>query len=111
MEQVNIELFSKPISVNKLYTGRRRLTKDGARAKRDISLEIKMHWKKEPVQDEVTLNVIFYMQNKRTDIDNLLKGLLDCMTGIVYQDDRQITELHVYKEVDKSNPRTIIQIL
>ena len=34
---------------------------------------------------------------KKPDIDNLAKALLDGMNGIVYQDDCQITSLHMTK--------------
>ena len=31
------------------------------------------------------------------DCDNLAKGVLDAMTGIVWYDDAQVAELHIYK--------------
>lgn len=33
----------------------------------------------------------------KCDCDNLAKGVLDAMTGIVWYDDDQVVELHVYK--------------
>lgn len=38
-----------------------------------------------------------YKDKRRRDIDNILKGLLDCLNGIIYKDDSQILEIHVYK--------------
>lgn len=64
------------------------------------------------IEEDVALNVMFYFKDERKrDIDSHLKCLLDSMTGIIYRDDSQITELHVFKEVDKKNPRTVVQIL
>lgn len=34
----------------------------------------------------------------KCDCDNLAKGCLDAMTGIVWYDDSQVVELHVYKQ-------------
>ncbi len=33
----------------------------------------------------------------KPDIDNLVKQVLDCMNGIVWEDDKQVVELEVYK--------------
>lgn len=33
----------------------------------------------------------------RTDVDNIAKFVLDCLNGIVYQDDRQVVELYACK--------------
>ena len=64
------------------------------------------------IEGDVAVNVIFYFPNKiKRDIDSHLKALLDSMSGIVYKDDSQITELHVYKYIDKDNPRTEISIV
>ena len=99
------------ISVNKMYRGRRFLSKEGKDTKYAIGLELLAMGKFEPSEAPVALNVIFYVKNNRADLDNMLKALLDCLTGILYKDDSQITELHIFKEIDKDNPRTLIQIL
>lgn len=106
-----IELKTQPISVNKMYRGRRFLTKEGKDIKEAIKWEIAAQWQNELLTGPVTLNVMFYVSNGGTDIDNQLKGLLDCMTKLVYKDDSLIEELHVYKTIDKENPRTVIQVV
>lgn len=109
MKTIHIE--TEPISVNRMYRGRRFLTKDGKAVKDAIAWEVSSQWRIAPIKGVVALNIMFYFKNKRMDIDNALKGLLDCMTGLVYEDDSQIEELHVFKMVDKENPRTEIQVL
>jgi Holliday junction resolvase RusA-like endonuclease len=37
------------------------------------------------------------MHTKKPDIDNLIKGVLDGMNGVVYRDDTQIVNLHSTK--------------
>lgn len=55
--------------------------------------------------------MFYYGDNRKRDIDAYLKILLDAMSEIVYEDDSQITEMHLFKEVDIANPRTVIQVL
>ena len=107
----SIHISTEPISVNALYTGRRFLTKNGKATKEAMSWEIKSWWKHEPLKDDVCINVLFYFKDNRKDIDGCLKALLDCMQGIVYENDRQITELHIFKMIDKKKPRVEIQVL
>jgi Holliday junction resolvase RusA-like endonuclease len=49
---------------------------------------------------------------KRPDADNLIKNIEDCLNGIAYIDDSQITELHVWKDYHSGDegPKTIIRI-
>lgn len=46
---------------------------------------------------------------KRPDVDNMAKFYLDCMTGMVFNDDAQITELNLRK-VYGINPSVLIRI-
>lgn len=107
----SILVKTEPISVNRMYRGRKFLTKDGKATKDAIAWEIASQVKSEPLVGSVAVNVLFYFKNPRMDIDNALKALLDCMTGIIYKDDSQIEELHVFKMIDKENPRIEIQVL
>ena len=106
-----ITLTTPMISVNKMYRGRRFLSKEGKETKTAIAWEIASKGQIEALQGNVALNIIFYVKNNRADIDNMLKALLDCMTGLIYKDDSQVTEMHIFKEIDKHNPRTVIQIV
>lgn len=95
-----------------MYRGRRFWTKRGKDTKLGMQSEIAVQSKNEPITGDVVLNVLFYFKdNRKRDIDSHLKCLLDAMTGIVYEDDSQITELHIFKEIDRKNPRVEIQVL
>ena len=110
-----IVLYTKPCPINQKYgiiNGRNLLTKRYRDAKRDLGLEILAGWQNETMLGDVTLNILQYFGDKRKrDVDGAIKIIMDAMEGIVYENDNQVTELHVYKEIDKENPRTVIQIL
>ena len=100
-----IELTTEPISVNALYTGRRFLTPNGKATKEAMAWEVKCQWKDEIITEQVHVSVVFYLKDNRKDLDGLLKALFDCLTGIVWKDDRQVVGLHAFKRIDKQNPR------
>ena len=51
-----------------------------------------------------------YRARKAGDLDNMQKVLLDSLTGIAYNDDAQIVELHSWRHDDKGNPRVEVEI-
>lgn len=110
-----IVLKTKPIPVNQKYSvirGRMLLSKTYRDTKTAMEWEIRSTWRIAPHTGSVAVNVLFYYgDNRKRDIDAYLKILLDAMSGTVYEDDSQIDELHVFKMVDKENPRTEIQVL
>jgi Holliday junction resolvase RusA-like endonuclease len=57
----------------------------------------------------IKLNITFYMKKHNIDIDGPIKVLLDAMNKIVYDDDRQVIELHVFKIVCKEI-RTVVDV-
>jgi len=61
----------------------------------------------EPVR--ITLHV--YRPQRRGDLDNTLKVLLDACNGIAYNDDSQIQELHAILDDDKERPRVEVEIM
>jgi crossover junction endodeoxyribonuclease RusA len=55
---------------------------------------------------DVELNVRFYFGSKRRrDLDTMNKLILDALTGIVYADDHQVSELHLYRDYDPKKSR------
>lgn len=94
-----------------MYRGRRFLTKEAKEIKEAIAWEVASQYKGELLNKDIQLNIRFFVANSRIDIDNYLKGLLDCLTGLIWTDDRYITELHVYKIIEKNNPRVEIDLI
>jgi Holliday junction resolvase RusA-like endonuclease len=64
---------------------------------------------KTPTKSIVTIKIHMYYKFNR-DIDSSLKLLFDTMEGIVYENDRQIISLLVFKDKDKDNPRLEVGI-
>lgn len=111
----SLELKSRPVPINQKYfvrNNRNILSTKYRNAKEELTWEIMSQWDGEPLSHNVAVNLLLYFGDKRKrDIDAWIKILLDSMTGIVYIDDSQITELHVFKEYDKEKPRVEIQVL
>lgn len=49
-------------------------------------------WNSPPLQGNVRLRVTFYGERVRIDVDNLKKPIQDALQGLVYLDDRQVTD-------------------
>lgn len=47
---------------------------------------------------------------RRCDLDNLAKLVLDALNGIAFVDDSQIVELVATKDVDRTHPRTVVEV-
>ena len=91
---------------------RKYITDKGRRYKETLQEEFKKVMEEmEIIQDEVTMEIDLFFDNKRcNDVDNYVKPILDCMSKVVFLDDRQIIDLHIKKFYDKDNPRIVIRI-
>lgn len=114
-----IVLKGNPISTNNIYKitskgGKIRtyMTKKGEKLKNDYYYQGYDQWGKPPLEGDIALNIILYFGDKeKRDIDNYNKILLDSLTGVLWEDDKQITEMHIFKEYDKKDPRIEVTVL
>ena len=118
-----------PTSVNSLYqnqgrynprtrsyqlTGRRILTKEGERLKKEMSKIAtnavkESDWDINNVGDRfLYMDVIIYFNRKGRDADNIFKALQDSMQGIVFKNDSQLLPRTQKILFDKNNPRVEI---
>ena len=81
------------------------LSADGRAYKNGAGVHVWAAGIESPLEGDVALSLALYRPSKRGDIDGPLKAVLDSMQGHLYADDNQITELHVYRSDDKTNPR------
>jgi Holliday junction resolvase RusA-like endonuclease len=59
----------------------------------------------------VVVSLDFYLGNRRiVDLDNLSKGVLDGLKGVLFVDDSQVVELHLRKFIDKQHPGVNVEI-
>jgi Holliday junction resolvase RusA-like endonuclease len=109
---LNFEFSYLPPSVNKMYShtskGGLYLHSDVLTFKTNITNILK-ELNFVISNKNIKLNITFYMKNRNCDIDGPIKVLLDSMNKILYDDDKQIVELHVNKVVCKEN-RTIVDV-
>lgn len=117
-EKIKIEFPAIFVSVNMQYgAGRRRggyamtfLTTDAKAYKEVVAWTAKTSYKGKIIEGPIKVSIWYYFPNKmRRDIQND-KLTLDSMEGIVYKDDKQVEELHLYKRFKKNNPYTKIVI-
>ena len=62
------------------------------------------------IDGTVAISMHFYRPARRGDLDNRAKILGDSLQGILYKDDKQIVEMHLYQDDDKHNPRVEVEI-
>lgn len=59
-----------------------------------------------PVEDEVAVWMRIWYGSRRPDLDESI--ILDAMQGLIYKNDRQVKERHVYWGLDRDRPRADI---
>lgn len=93
-----------PPSANRywVYTGKRVATSPEAKAYKQAVLLLAP---KNIIHGRVAVNISVFRPAKRGDLDNYLKVLLDALEGVLYENDKQITEIHAFRYDDKENPR------
>ena len=73
--------------------------------KKELAMLVKSFQRESALlEGELKVEIHIYRKFKVTskrygDIDNLVKGILDAMTGVLWQDDKQISSLYVTKNL------------
>lgn len=65
---------------------------------------------KHPTAKPVAVSMHWYRGRRSGDVDNRAKVCLDALQGCAFANDNQVTELHMYRHDDKSNPRMEVTI-
>lgn len=55
---------------------------------------------------DLSVHIKIFYSSRRPDLDESV--ILDCMQGLIYENDRQVKEKHIYHGLDKENPRAEI---
>lgn len=88
----------KPLSVNKLFQGRRYRTKEYDKYEKDVIEQLT------PIDipdGELTLKMIVGFSNKLADIDNIGKGLIDILQKFYGFNDNRIYRIEMTKTIVK----------
>ncbi len=111
---MKIILKGNPVSTNVVYRRHGNyiyMSNEGRKLKASYSKQVGEQWKEALIKDNILVSISLYFKDKRRrDIDNWHKILLDSLTKIVWNDDSQITQMKVVKQIDKYNPRIEIEI-
>ena len=99
----------KRVGQRKSSNGKVRRYDPSKKLKQDFSLLVKSKYKGQPLSCplSVTISISRNLQptnNNFGDVDNLAKFVLDACNGILWQDDRLIVDLLVYKFFTDSEP-------
>jgi crossover junction endodeoxyribonuclease RusA len=112
---INVILKWVPISTQHAYwqSGKiRYMTADAKSLKNAYILQARMQYKGDVLKTPLSTYIRLYFKDNRVrDIDNYGKILLDSLTWIIYEDDKQIKLMTIQiMPADKTNPRIEIII-
>ena len=102
-----------PPSLNHMYRryGKQTVLSGEARAYKQEAAILSREIIDEPLTGRLSVTIRLYRPAARGDIDNYLKALLDALNGVLWCDDNQIDELHVYKLLDRKRPHVELEIV
>lgn len=98
----NILVFKKlrPPSLNFMYRKKNKDTSPHKVMEKEIRSELKDH-KLPIITNKIRLVIFFELKGKReVDIDNMARGIINCLQGILYKNDNQIYELFLKKKLN-----------
>ena len=82
------------------------LSKKAQRYVRDVKKQVRIC---EPLlTGELRFTATLYYATQRPDLDAEL--LIDALQGVVYKNDRQVREKHLFHAIDRNNPRAEVTI-
>jgi len=114
MNEISFTIPGRPIPAARM-TRRGKWVKRQAQKylafKEQVGWEARKHFKGEPWQGPVGIELRFYLKVNRSrgDGDNLFKAILDGMNGIAFEDDSQVVEGHFYI-LDREPQRTEVRV-
>lgn len=131
---ITLELFGDPIP-----QARPRFARKGsfvscydnqAKVKEGYKWQLRSQFREEPWEFPIALDIVFFMpipksssgikkrqmangviaHMKKPDLDNLQKFVLDCLNGLAFRDDSQISEIRA-KKIYSNKPGTLIRMI
>src|SRR3990167_9805919 len=106
MNEINLKVDVKAISINKAFQGQRFKTKECKEYEKELLYQLP---KKPMIEGEIEIWFDFFLINyARTDISNLIKVTEDLLVKRGYfEDDRKIVKMHISKEKREKDMMTI----
>ncbi len=101
-----------PVTFKQKSHGSLAKTTELKRYESNFFLQIPPKLRRWKLDEEFAFHVDVYYEDRRPDLDNAMKVILDCLQkGDVIQNDRLCVEIHAYRHVDKKNPRIEFKIV
>lgn len=86
-------------------------TKEVKKFESDFKLQVRPYVNKIKIKGQFSLTVAVYFRNKKQDLDNSLKVILDCLQDLgVIENDNLCRRIVAHKFVDEKNPKIIFKI-
>lgn len=100
-----------PPLLNHMYIKTRRGIRlsDAAISFRQMA-QIALRWVDHKFTGELAVTLHVYRPRKVGDIDATQKAVFDALNGVLWHDDKQIVEMHVYRHDDKLCPRVELEV-
>jgi Holliday junction resolvase RusA-like endonuclease len=112
-ETMTLRFSTLPLSTNQLYRsvrGRSIISEKGRANKDALGWEARSQYRGKPLSGPLAIEVhIAWPDRRRHDWDNL-KVLYDAMNGIVWDDDNQICDAHVIRELGSKEPGVELRV-
>lgn len=106
---VSVVYNGLPISASVGYSGNRFFrSQDYTKYRNDLSwlIKDKLGGEWDTHRYSFGIRIRFYIKgNRKIDIDNLIKPVLDAATGLIWADDSQVIELYVFKLMEYSESK------
>lgn len=115
---IKLILLGEPKSTNNIYKYHCKfgfpsgyMSAEGKKLKESYQKQLAKQWSTMPLKGSIRLKVeLFFKRGGRHDYDNFGKILNDSFTGIVWDDDSQVEDARIIKNIDKENPRIEVEI-
>lgn len=106
-----IEIPIMACSINKYYRsyqGRVLISKEGREFKKEFELLLHNY---EKVYGKIKLTILLYFKdNRKRDLDNYNKVIIDCLKNKLFEDDDQVYQLYMEKYIGCGYDKICVQV-
>ena len=87
------------------------MTPKGRAWKAKVASAVRDVWKPDPTKRASWgVTIVYWFRNRLSDVGNFDKLILDAMEDVVYENDRDVLQLDLRKNVDGKRPRVEITL-
>ena len=112
MNLINFRILGDPVPKQSFVfasRGRSHMKPRAREWQETVASTARVFYREDPLEIPLSVEMEFYVQKDRADLDNLCKAVLDGLQGIIFKNDRQVKRLVLTKSVSKI-PCVIVKI-